>query len=133
MKNKLLKISTLGVLFFGIIATFTFISQKSISNPPTAVYYYRVTITNEAGIPANASGSVRVSDDNGNIWSVPYVHGTSAYNIPSEWISGHSVVACPSLSLNVSVNMMPSVCKSFSNPLNYCIGNLQLCVGGVEN
>lgn len=53
--------------------------------------------------------------------------------MPGEWTTGSPVTACPSLSLNVPVEMLPSTCKTFTSPVMYCIGNLQFAVGGLED
>lgn len=133
MKRKLFNFYSLGFAVLILVTSLTLITKNSTSKPPTAVYYYHVTISNESSIPSNASGTVRVSDNAGNMWTTPYIHGTSSYNIEAAWINGSTVTACPSLSLNVPVNTLGNICKTFSNPIQYCIGNLQISIGGSEN
>ncbi len=132
MKKKLLRFTTFGLFLVSAIVILTSSSfNKTGMLPLDAVYYYRVTINNEADIPTNATGYVKVSDSDGGVWQVPYVHGKSIYNIPAYW-NHSSVTACPSLVLNVNVYTQPTPCYTFSNPVNFCIGSLRIVVGGYD-
>ncbi len=133
MKKKILSFSTFTLVLASAIAFLTLSSFNRTSMPLLEpVYYYRVTINYESSIPSNATGYVKVHDSNGDVWQVPYVHGISTYNIPASW-NHSSITACPSLSLNVNVPMLPYACGTFSSPFYYCIGSLQIVIGGDEH